>query len=97
MHSPAPTRGDDGEREQRPLAVVHLLGATGEEIGGDDHHDQLHELRRLDAEPADADPRTGTVDAAADDRRERAEHRRHAEHAERDPDATPERVRDLAP
>ena len=38
------------------LVLLETIGTPGQEVGGEDRHGQLHELRRLDAQGPEADP-----------------------------------------
>ena len=93
-HSPAPTAREQRDRHDRPAGLDHVVDPAGEEVGGEHDDGELEELRRLDAEAAEPDPRAGAVHLCAEAGGERQAHRDHAEHAERDHELAPHLVRE---
>ncbi len=95
MPAPTPASRAIGTIARRRLD--HVVDPTGEKVGGEHDDGELEELRRLDAEAAEPDPRAGAVHAGAEARGERQGHGDHTEHAERDHELPPDLVRDTVP
>ena len=89
---------DDAEHEQHwddgQPRRTHVVGAPGEDIGREDDHGELGELRRLDPEEADAQPAGGAADRDAEARHQHEHQERHREEQQGDHEPAPDAVVD---